>query len=89
MAIITSIGCGSSQLQQLDFEVKTVAVGKGAASVEAADLNHDQLPDIAVANSEDSSVSILLNQGHRTFLAAPGSPFYAGHFPNDIHFLIF
>lgn len=85
IVIITSIGCGSAQMQQSNFEVKTIVVGKGAGRVEAADFNHDQLPDIAVANSEDSSVSILLNQGHRTFLAAAGSPFYAGHFPNDIN----
>jgi FG-GAP-like repeat len=85
IAIITSIGCGSSQKQQQKFEVKTIAVGKGPGSVEVSDFNHDQLPDIAVANSQDSSVSILLNQGHRIFLPAAGSPFYAGHFPNDIN----
>jgi hypothetical protein len=85
IATITTIACDSSQMQQPNFEAKTIAVGKGPGSVEVADFNHDQLPDIAVGNSEDSSVSILLNQGHGTFLAAAGSPFYAGHFPNDIN----
>src|SRR5450631_2809210 len=60
-------------------------VGRGAASVEIADFNNDRKPDIAIANTEDSSITILLNTGNRKFIQAAGSPFYAGHFPNDIN----
>jgi FG-GAP-like repeat len=77
--------CSLPQTQKSNFEIKTIPAGKGAGSVEVADLNHDHLPDIAVANTEDSSVTILLNTGNRTFVQATGSPFYAGHFPNDIN----
>jgi FG-GAP-like repeat len=78
-------GCSFSQKKKTTFDTKTIAVGKGAASVEIADFNKDGKPDIAVANTEDSSVTILLNKGKREFVEATGSPFYAGHFPNDIN----
>lgn len=85
VAFITAFsGCGSSQKHEQNFEMVTIPVGKGAASVEVGDFNKDNLPDIAVANAEDSSVSILLNRGNRKFTQPSGSPFYAGHFPNDI-----
>jgi FG-GAP-like repeat len=63
----------------------TFAVGKGAASVEVGDFNKDGLPDIAVADAEDSSIAILLNKGQRKFSPAASSPFFAGNFPNDIN----
>ena len=85
IAAMTTFSCGLSQRQQPNFEIKTFPVGKGPGSVEIADFNHDQLPDIAVANSDDSSVSILLNNRNRMFSPSAGSPFYAGHFPNDIN----
>ena len=78
-------GCSYSQKQKSNFDIKTIAVGKGAASVEVADFNKDGKPDIAVANTEDSSITILLDTGKREFTRAAGSPFYAGHFPNDIN----
>jgi hypothetical protein len=82
--IISLTGCSFSQTQKSGFDIITITVGKGAASVEIADFNKDGKPDIAVANTEDSSLTILLNAGNRKFIQAPGSPFYAGHFPNDI-----
>lgn len=82
LIILMSYGC--SRNHNSAFEFKTYPVGNGANSVEVADLNHDGKPDIIVANTEDSSVSILLNQGNRDFSPAPGSPFGASHFPNDI-----
>ena len=84
-SLIMLTGCSFSQKQQPNFEIKTIVVGKGAASVEVADFNKDGKPDIAVANTEDSNVTILLNEGKREFIPAAGSPFYAGHFPNDIN----
>lgn len=84
-SVIILTGCSYSQQQQSNFEKKAITVGKGAASVEVADFNKDGKPDIAVSNSEDSSVTILMNAGNREFTKATGSPFYAGHFPNDIY----
>jgi hypothetical protein len=88
-------GCSYSQKQQSNFDIKKIAVGTNAASVEVADFNKDGKPDIvvahtadndnAVANIENSSITILLNTGKRKFTQAVGSPFYAGNFPNDIN----
>ena len=67
-----------------DFDVVTIKVGKGPGSVEVADFNKDGFGDIVVANSEDSSVAILLGDGKGKFTEPPGSPFFCNWFPNDI-----
>lgn len=59
-------------------------VGTAPGSVEIADLNGDGKPDIIVANEQSDNVSILLGDGRGGFTQAKGSPFIAGHFPNDI-----
>jgi len=82
---VSLTGCSFSQKQNPNFDIKTISVGKGASSVEIADLNKDGKPDIVISNAEDSSIAILLNYGNRQFTQAAGSPFYAGHFPNDIN----
>jgi hypothetical protein len=61
-----------------------VPVGRGAGFVAIADVNGDHRPDIIAANTEDETVSVLLNEGGRRFRPAIGSPFAAGHLPNDI-----
>jgi hypothetical protein len=45
----------------------TYAVGGGAFYVAVADLNHDGIPDLVVANFTDDTVSILLGKGDGTF----------------------
>src|SRR6516225_8345016 len=77
--------CSFSQTEKKDLDVITIPAGKGASSVEVADVNKDGKPDIVIANIDDSSISILLNAGNRQFKQANGSPLYAGHFPNDIN----
>jgi VCBS repeat protein len=67
-----------------NFDRVVVPVGKGPAPVTIADVNHDGHPDIFVGNSGDSTLSALLNDGHRHFTPAPGSPFPCGKNPNDI-----
>ena len=47
------------------------AVGYYPASVIAADLNGDGIPDLAVGNVDDSTVSILLGKGDGSFTAEP------------------
>lgn len=66
------------------FRTFTLPTGKGPASIEVADLNKDGFPDIAVANTDDSSVTIYLGDGHGRFTPAPESPFYCGEHPNDL-----
>lgn len=61
-----------------------IKVGKSPGSVEAADFNNDNFPDLAVTSELDSSVTILLGNGKGSFTEAEGSPFFAGPIPNDI-----
>lgn len=67
-----------------NFDRVVVPVGKGPVPIAIADVNHDGQPDILVANSGDQTLSVLLNDGHRHFTRAPGSPFPVGKGPNDI-----
>ena len=85
IVLICMSGCGLSQKRDEDYDKLVLAAGKGASSVEVADLNNDGKMDIAIANTEDSSLTIYLNRGNRRFIQAEGSPFFAGHFPNDIN----
>ena len=86
---ISLTSCSISQSQNKNHSESNdkivIATGKGASGVEIADFNKDGKPDIVVANIEDSSITILLNNGDRKFIQAKGSPFFAGHFPNDIN----
>lgn len=66
------------------FNQMTIQVGKGPRWISVGDLNHDGHPDIAVANDESGTVSVLLGNGDGGFRESPGSPFPAGHLPNDI-----
>ena len=47
------------------------AVGSGPTSVVVSDFNDDFIPDLAVLNSADSTISILLGNGNGTFAAPP------------------
>lgn len=51
--------------QKVDYEV-----GNTPTSIAVVDLNNDQKVDLAVANGEDNSVSILLGNGDGTFQSA-------------------
>ncbi len=66
------------------FTSMIIKTGNGPGSVEVADFNRDGFPDIVVANTKDSSVSIFYGNGKGTFTEAPGSPFFANRYPNDI-----
>ena len=58
-----------------------ISVGNFPEAVRIGDFNNDGLLDLAVANSEDNTVSILLGNGNGTFTAASGSPVPVGAFP--------
>jgi hypothetical protein len=51
-----------------------VAVGRNPYALAAADLNSDGKLDLVVANSTDSTLSILLGNGDGTFTPAASSP---------------
>lgn len=51
-----------------------ITVGKTPVAIAAGDLNGDAVPDLAVVNQADNSVSILISNGDGTFSAATGSP---------------
>jgi FG-GAP-like repeat/PASTA domain len=49
-------------------------VGRNPQTVAIGDLNSDRKPDLAVANSEDPSISVLMNRGDGSFRAARNFP---------------
>src|SRR6266699_1756527 len=53
-----------------------IAVGTTPVAIASGDLNADGVPDLAVVNQGDNSVSVLLGSGNLdgTFTAATGSP---------------
>ncbi len=48
--------------------------GTAPIAIAAGDLNSDGVPDLAVVNSADSTISVFLNNGDATFAVAGGSP---------------
>lgn len=59
-------------------------VGARPSAVAVADLNGDGLPDVAVSNTADGTVSILVGVGGGRLRPAAGSPFPAGSEPSDV-----
>ena len=57
------------------FPETSFAVGNNPVALAARDFNFDGLPDLAVANQNDNTISILLNQNNGNFTAANNSPF--------------
>jgi FG-GAP-like repeat len=58
-----------------------VSVGRGPAWVTKGDFNGDGTLDLAVANADEGTVTILLGNGNGTVSPAAGSPFDAGARP--------
>jgi VCBS repeat protein/FG-GAP repeat protein len=61
-----------------------LSVGDGPGIVEVFDANGDGAMDLVVANERSGNASVLLGNGKGGFSPAPGTPFSAGHSPNDI-----
>src|SRR5256885_8156647 len=58
-----------------NFPETSFAVGNNPVALASSDFNNDNLADLAVANQNDNTISILLNQDNGNFVAAPNSPF--------------
>jgi hypothetical protein len=61
-----------------------IAVGNDPTSVAVGDLTGNGVADIAIANTFDGTVSLLLGAGNGTFTPAPSSPLYVGSNPTGI-----
>ena len=61
-----------------------IAVGKTPVAIAAGDFNGDAVPDLAVVNQADNSVSILLGNGDGSFRTATGSPLPTANTPAGI-----
>jgi tetratricopeptide (TPR) repeat protein len=57
-----------------NFPQTSFAVGNNPVALAAQDFNSDGLPDIAVANHDDNTISVLLNQDNGNFVSATNSP---------------
>ena len=62
-------------LTSANFPETSFFVGKNPVALVAQDFNSDGLPDLAVVNHDDNSVSILVNQNSGNFSDATNSPF--------------
>ena len=61
-----------------------IAVGQKPSAVVAGDFNGDGKPDLAVADSGDDTVSVLLGDGTGGLRPAPGLPVDVGGAPTDL-----
>ena len=75
---------GDSPIRSPRFRTVSIPVGRGPRWISVADVNHDGNADILVANADSETVTVLLGNGAGEFHEATGSPFAAGHLPNDI-----
>ncbi|MDA0180221.1 VCBS repeat-containing protein [Solirubrobacter phytolaccae] len=58
-----------------------IAVGDGPVALVARDFTGDTRLDLAVVNSNNDNVSVLVGQGNGAFSPLPGSPFAVGDGP--------
>jgi FG-GAP-like repeat len=82
VALAFSAGPASQPLRFRRQSIQTN--GRGPRWIAVADVNRDGNPDILVTNAESETITVLLGDGSGQFTPAAGSPFAAGHDPNDI-----
>ncbi len=66
------------------FAIVVIPTGGDPDAIAVADVNHDGAPDIIAANPNAGTVTVLLGDSKGHFRLAAGSPFPAGHLPNDV-----
>jgi hypothetical protein len=82
--LLLSFVAADAPVQTPRFREISIPVGRGPKWISVADVNHDHNTDILVANADSGTVTVLLGDGKGQIREAPGSPFAAGHLPNDI-----
>lgn len=82
--VLISFNTSWQQGDTWHYTVKKMTLLHKPFSIEIADLNGDKIKDLVIANSEDSSVTVLTGIGKGNFSEVKGSPFTAGSVPNDI-----
>jgi len=80
IAVLLNNGAGS--FGSPTFYAAGAGVGEGSQSIVIADFNGDGHPDIAAANFNDGTISVLLNNGNGTF--APAATYTAAPYPLGI-----
>jgi hypothetical protein len=58
------LGASPASAQVLPFARDDYASETGARAIASADFNRDGIPDLAVANADNNSISILLGRGN-------------------------
>ena len=81
--LLLATGC-RAQNPSIFQAPRHIPVGRQPVHVELADVNSDGKLDVLVANSQDGTITVLLNDGQGGLKPVPGSPFAAGPQPNDI-----
>lgn len=83
-------GVGTFAAAQVTFSKPDFDIGKAPVSIDRADFNRDGLLDVVTANSQDNSITILLNNGNLTLgrrkdypVGTNPSAVVAGDFDND------
>jgi hypothetical protein len=84
MLLALTVNLGELWPQTPKFHTVSIPVGRGPSWISVADVNRDGVPDILVTNATAGTVTVLLGNGKGDFKEALGSPFAAGHLPNDI-----
>lgn len=74
----------SSETLQSSHATVSYDVGDRPRAIATADLNGDKVPDVAVANSADGTVSVLVGVGGGRLRTASDSPINAGQEPSDV-----
>ena len=74
------LGAGGGRLRPAPGS--PVAAGREPSDVKVVDLDRDGDADLAFANHETPTVTVLLNDGRARFAAAAGSPFNTGARPH-------
>src|SRR5260221_65405 len=57
------------------FPQTSFTVGNNPVALASSDFNNDNLPDLAVANQDDNTISVFKGDGKGGFTEYPGSPF--------------
>ena len=83
--ILVSVLCCRAVLLPAQVNLRTAhsyPVGNEPRNLAAADLNGDGQADVVTANSNDTTITVLLNNGQGTIRS--GGTYTVGAFPNDV-----